>query len=234
MKKIIFGLMLILGIYLCGSQTAFASESMNDTFKVDGVTFEYSDSIQSYLDLGYEPIILVNRNFESGVLSTIRVGVVEDGCVLGAYFTQNTYLEDGKGYYRIKKYDSGGAVLSGFLNQRLFYDSSNGTYYWEGGGVSNYGFSVYNYVYDNCVYELVYSPSDVYLANADNVLDFDTIFFHRMPVPMKSFPKIAKKAGLARVMNQVVRILPIVMAVSVGYLGLRKALTILRKVLFQA
>lgn len=133
---------------------------------------------------------------------------------LGREFLDVNYYTDGalKGQYGIDSTD----------NHYYFIFDTGSTTIKTIGHYSNYGclFNDYFYVYYNNV------PNDLVTANDD--IDF----FH---IPSQGIlGPIVRQSPTKRVLEEVVKVLPVVLLTLVGLIGLRKALVFLQKVLHRS
>lgn len=86
---------------------------------------------------------------------------------------------------------------------------------------------------------IIYSNHDI-LIDWEYSLDLlelypfktDTLFFSKLP--MKGLGKLVQPLPMDQALRQVLSLLPILVSLMVGFLGLRKALVMLRRILYQA
>ena len=251
MKKIIFGLALILGFFANQVQIVFASEideSVPYTVNFEGIEIagkgylypfeEYRAGYDFYVS-GYYDDSDKDETFDSLVFK-VRDW---DGAVynVGCY-SSNPNLSYSCFFEHDSVYSKYNLPSTSFREYTLTYDLEKGYGSWNNDFTSNTAiyFDAYSHyfglgvVYSTAVLHWCSKRGDSYEAYEGTNIDLNSIFFRKAPTPKMSLLKTVESVGLAGTMKQVVRMIPIVIVVSVGYLGLRKALTILRKVLFQA
>ena len=244
-KSILFGLMLSLVLSLVPFKSVSAAE-IGDYVTIEGVRYEVPAGIKELIDSGYEYIVKcefsgdVKTNLDSFYISEVWFGAYPPDCNLA--FGLSTYEDFIHGVLFDGLVTPSGSAR--YPVSQYYRVSSNGSVSLNNETPTNYTFTCTDLVKSSqgvyCYDKMIYSSRDLYCYDGhgnqspDITIDLDSIFFQQTLVPMTELPKIVEKAGLAGIMDQVVRILPITIPIAVSYLGLRKGLNLLGNLFYKA
>ena len=242
----IFGLVIMLLLSCSDAGVVYAAET-KDYFTYDGVDYKYSDSIMTHIEDGKDVMVFAQHkktNYSLYDQTEIFI-LLYDGDLynVGCAVNDNMYY-----FKQFNVNDSSVSCGTDFIMYQLNI-KKDGTFSYSGSSSgsrtaapsvpvkdTSYSYDYQGYKYTITGKGFLYASTDIYycdyIAGEPFVnLDKTSAFFVGPLVPLV---KIVEKVELGEVMKEIWILLPMAITCLVGYVGLRKALRRLVRILQRA